>query len=86
MTIKQDALLYYICRHVERNGFQPSTRDMGVAFGITCQAVYDRLSGLDRAGLVRLGREHRRGHSRALQITDAGWEAAQANEAFGETK
>lgn len=51
---KQLELLRFIIRHVEEHGFQPSQSEMCQEFGITKNAVTERLKNLERHGVIGL--------------------------------
>lgn len=54
VTPKQLELYDFLVRHVEQFGYQPSLKEMGEAFGVTRNAVKDRVKQLVHKGLVAL--------------------------------
>jgi SOS-response transcriptional repressor LexA len=49
---KQLEVLRYIISHVEKHGFQPTQAEMARAFGVTKNAIQNRLKDLARRGII----------------------------------
>jgi len=52
LSVKQEATLKAIQRHIERTGMPPSQRELMKALGITQHAVRMRLVALERKGFI----------------------------------
>ena len=72
LTRKQQ-VLRAVAEITREQGYPPSYRDLGQSVGIAHSAVYSVVEALRTDGLVSQ-RQARR--SRAITLTDAGWEAA----------
>ncbi len=64
---KQLAVLRYIIAHVERHGFQPNQSEMAVHFGVTQNAISDRLKRLARSGVIDMPEDEKR-RERAIRL------------------
>jgi DNA-binding transcriptional regulator YhcF (GntR family) len=51
---EQKEVYFYIIKHVEDHGFQPSVRELAEQFGINQASMYQRLKLLARKGFVEL--------------------------------
>lgn len=70
LTRRQEDILRYIIWFTLENGFQPSIKDIGADNGgITNNAVYDNLRGIQRKGWLTMGRRS----ARALRLAGAAW-------------
>lgn len=65
LTNAQGDLLQYILDYTLEHCYQPSVREMCDKFGVTLNAIYDRLKGLQRKGYIRTQHE-----ARALWLED----------------
>lgn len=56
LTDRQQEILDYIRRHIEENGYPPTVREIGAAFGIrSTNGVADHLKSLERKGYLERG-------------------------------
>jgi repressor LexA len=56
LTERQQEILDYIRRHIEENGYPPTVREIGSAFGIrSTNGVADHLKSLERKGYLERG-------------------------------
>lgn len=67
-TTKQLELLGFIISYTEENGYQPSQAEMACHFGVTQNAIWERLKGLEHRGEITLPGGRR---GRAIGLT--GW-------------
>jgi repressor LexA len=69
LTDRQEEILQYIQRYIEEQGYPPTIREIGQAFGIrSTNGVNDHLKALERKGYVARGELK----SRALTLIDGG--------------
>ena len=61
LTCRQQEVLRYVRRYIERNGYPPSCKDIGTAFGFTKKRAYDYLTVLQRKGYIRRTAQRVRG-------------------------
>jgi repressor LexA len=72
LTRRQLAILSYIHRHIRYEGYPPTLRELGVAFGIkSTNGVNDHLLALEHKGMI----VRRPRASRTLKLTSHGLEA-----------
>src|SRR2546422_1752883 len=64
LTDRQQAILNFINKYVEDNGFPPSVREIGRQFGVYPATVQDHISALERKGYL----QKKRFQSRSLSI------------------
>ncbi len=64
LTIKQKNIYNYLIDHIDKEGYPPTVREIGLAFSITAKAAYDHLRALEKKGTIKV--EKRR--SRAIEI------------------
>ncbi|MBI4471620.1 MAG: transcriptional repressor LexA [Acidobacteria bacterium] len=64
LTEKQQAILDFINKYVDENGFPPSVREIGRNFGIYPATVQDHISALERKGFL----QKKRFQSRTLSV------------------
>lgn len=56
LTDRQREILTYICKHISDNGYPPTVREIGSAFGIrSTNGVADHLKSLERKGYLARG-------------------------------
>lgn len=67
----QRETLFYIVEFFKRNQTQPSYRELCEHFGVTKQAICDRLTGLNRKGYVEIVPLK----ARSTRITEKGFKA-----------
>jgi len=53
LTERQKAVLLFICRYAQENGFAPAVRDIGGSFNIAPSSALDYLKALERKGFIR---------------------------------
>src|SRR5438270_6604220 len=71
LTDRQEEILEYIQRYIEEQGYPPTIREIGQAFGIrSTNGVNDHLKALERKGYVARGELK----SRALTLLEGGRE------------
>ncbi len=68
LTDRQQAILNFINKYVDDNGFPPSVREIGRQFGVYPATVQDHISALERKGYL----QKKRFQSRTLSIP-ASW-------------
>jgi len=69
LTDRQEEILHYIQRYLDENGYPPTIREIGHAFGIrSTNGVNDHLKALERKGYVARGELK----SRALTLLEGG--------------
>lgn len=68
-TTRQVETLRFIAEHGS-----PTVREIGARFGIQVNAVDDRLTGLERRGLISRPVPSRFAKTRTITITTAGWD------------
>ena len=69
LTDRQEEILTFIQRYIETQGYPPTIREIGTAFGIrSTNGVNDHLKALERKGYVARGELK----SRALTVLDGG--------------
>ena len=75
LTDRQEEILEYIQRYIEEQGYPPTIREIGTAFGIrSTNGVNDHLKALERKGYVARGELK----SRALTVLEGGRSSPQA--------
>ena len=52
LTEKQKETLLYIDNFIKKNGYSPSTREIGYVFNLSVRAVQLRLEALQRKGYI----------------------------------
>jgi len=52
LTDRQEQVLEFIKRYIERNSYAPAVRDIAKAFDITVKAAHDHLKALERKGAI----------------------------------
>ncbi|MCL2817269.1 MAG: transcriptional repressor LexA [Clostridiales bacterium] len=77
LSKRQAAILDFIKRELQRNGYPPSVREIGLALGLSSTStVHSHLSALERKGYLKRNQSK----SRALEICDASSPAIFADE------
>jgi len=66
LTKKQSDTLKFIKKFKEKNDYMPSFQQMAVKFGVSKQAVSDRLDALENKGYI----EREYGIARAIRILE----------------
>jgi repressor LexA len=64
LTERQQAILDFINKHVDDNGFPPSVREIGRRFGVYPATVQDHIAALERKGYL----QRRRFQPRSLSV------------------
>src|SRR5437773_9065685 len=64
LTDRQQAILNFINKYVDDNGFPPSVREIGRHFGVYPATVQDHISALERKGYI----QKKRFQSRTLSV------------------
>lgn len=54
LTDKQAQALAFICGFVQKNGYPPTTKEVGDHFDINPNAAKDRLASLQRKGFISI--------------------------------
>jgi repressor LexA len=67
LTERQQAILDFINKYVEENGFPPSVREIGRNFGIYPATVQDHITALERKGCL----QKKKFQSRTLSVSGA---------------
>jgi repressor LexA len=76
LTDRQEEILEYIQRYIVEQGYPPTIREIGTAFGIrSTNGVNDHLKALERKGYVSRGELK----SRALTVLEGGRSSSAAN-------
>ena len=57
LTLSQQKVLDTIRRHIEKNGFPPTSREMGKELGITATSVFEQLDRLEKKGFIKRQRK-----------------------------
>ena len=66
LSPKQRETLRFIKKFIEKKNYAPSIRQIGVKFGISKQAVFDRLTILENKGYIE--RDH--GVARSIRVLE----------------
>jgi hypothetical protein len=66
------ALMEYLIRYIEKNGYQPRFKEMAAALKVTQVVLFKHLRALDKADYIRLT-----GRERAIAIIGFGFTAGQ---------
>jgi repressor LexA len=57
LTLSQQKVLDTIRLHIEKNGFPPTSREMGKELGITATSVFEQLDRLEKKGFIKRQRK-----------------------------